>query len=201
MPDQNELPAAQTPIITRSPLGRLAHPFLLFAGTSALFLALSFTFLLPRLTRVEIGGREWQAEEIATERTRLGAEVLTQEATRRSLVLTLQDPLYDALKERRSGAIPFLTISEEIARQALAVSEISDAVHLDSISYDPLQKTVRLTGDVRGVGTQSMTVLAQFVDLLGRLPSVARVATPEFRREDDPVTGPHSPFSFALNLR
>ena len=64
-----------------------------------------------------------------------------------------------------------------------------------------MEKIVEISGDVRNVGLRSMTVLAQFVDAVASLPSVASVQRPVFTREKDEDVGFHSPFTFHITLQ
>jgi hypothetical protein len=73
-----------------------------------------------------------------------------------------------------------------------------DGVVIERLRMDAVTREVRVHGDVRGVGPGSMTVLAEFVDLLRAHPSVHALKAPAFTREDDPGVGFHSPFTLSF---
>jgi hypothetical protein len=180
-------------------LPRINHAFLLFSVTCAALLGVSSLLLLPRLSRVDVAGRMWNADEIGSERDRLTAEVLAQERERRSLLLSIRDPAYIALKEQRFTQRSVLDIKAALEEKAATLAEGKDVVTLHAIHFKPYAHAITITGDVHSVGPRSMTVLAQFVELVGRLPFVASLRQPAFTREEDPATGPHSPFTFTVD--
>lgn len=209
MPSPQPIPEPPRPRL-RVALERAMVPLLLFTFTSAALLSVSAVFLLPRLTRVEIGGRFFRAPEILDARTQLSADILAREERRRMLTLSVDDDAYRWLKEERSKALDFLRIEDEVRNQAAGFSRESadtdaeaekETVVIVSVGYDLEARTVEVRGDVRNVGFRSMTVLAQFADALARLPDVASVKPPAFVREDDPEIGLHSPFTLTLVLR
>ncbi len=200
----NTLPSSLVVLPHTSPaeiLRRIAMPFLLFAAVLAVLLMLSWSMLVPRLARVDVGGRTLTAEEIRAYRVDLAAQIVAGEGQRRDLVLSVQDPAYIALKQSRRSALPVTQLLAELETQAAAGADQPDAVHLSFLRYDILSGSGSLRGDVRFVGSRSMTVLASFVDVLGRLPVLASVTPPPFIREDDPVTGAHSPFALSFTVK
>ncbi len=200
----NSLPSSLVVLPHASPaeiLRRVAMPFLLFATVLTALLMLSWSMLVPRLARVDVGGRTLTAEEIRAYRTDLAAQIVTGEGQRRDLVLSVQDPAYIALKQSRRGALSATQLLSELETQAKASADQPDAVHLSFLRYDILSGSGTLRGDVRFVGSRSMTVLASFVDVLGRLPILSSVTPPPFVREEDPVTGAHSPFALSFTIK
>jgi hypothetical protein len=181
-------------------LQRVAQPFLLFSAVLTLLLVASSWFLLPRLERVEVTGSVLDVPGLQAQKADLSAQVAVLEETRNRFALAIRDPAYDTLKQRRLSVESFADLQKSLRDAAAAVNEKEDAVHLSSFAYRPEEKTIRIGGDVRHVDSRSMTVLAEFVDALRRLPFVASVETPPFTRDDGP-DGPHSPFAFTLTLR
>lgn len=199
MTDTQETPPATVPASDMaSILRRIAIPFFLFSATLCGLLVLSWEQLMPRLTKVEVGGKTRDAAQMRGYKLQLAAQIQESEDKRRDFALPLRDADYDLLKEMRSAPLPY-----EDVRHALfaAVTDHPDAVAIESIEYAPLAKTVRLTGDVRNVESRSMTVLAEFAESVRQMPFVASVTPPRFERQDDAKTGPHSPFDFTLTLR
>jgi hypothetical protein len=193
---------------------RLAAPFFLFSVVLASLLFLSQSFLLPLFTKVEIGGEAISLSEVRAKQTALAKELDQKETQRSNLLISVHDELYTALKNRKRGGADFLTLRTDLLRvlkdapggdsgggSATGAAAGGGEIFLSKISYDAANETLWLSGDVRGVGPRSMTVLATFVEELRALPSIESVTTPAFVRIDDPASGPHSPFDITLALR
>lgn len=182
-------------------LWRMAWPMLIFSAALALLLSLSWALLLPRFARIDVGGQLRSVAEIRTYREALTAQIAAKEEERRQSVLAVRDPLYDELKEERRARPSLDTLRGKLAAHAKTVTGKDDAIVFSAFEYDPDTRTLIVQGDVREVGTRSMTVLAAFALPLKDLPFVAAATTPAFTREEDAVLGPHSPFSITLTLR
>ena len=182
-------------------LWRLAWPFCLFSGALTLLLTLSWIFLLPRYTRIEVGRMLRSTDEIRQYRSTLTAQIATKEEERRLSVVAVHDPAYDALKEQRRERVSLDDLRNALVEHAKKTIGKNDVVQWHSFDYDPAEKTLTVHGDIRNVGTQSMTVLASFALSLRDLPIVAKATMPAFTREEDPKTGFHSPFTITLTLR
>ena len=180
---------------------RAALPFALFTGVLAGLLICSWYLLLPMFTRVEVGGSVLDLASLLTYRAQLQAELATAEEARAASLLPMRDASYETLKDRKRRAPSILGIRETLRSIARGITEQPDAVHLSRFALLPDGKTLQLSGDVRFVGPRSMTILAQFIDALENSPLVAAVSLPRFVREEDPVTGPHSPFSVNITLK
>lgn len=183
-----------------SALSRMAVPLFLFSLSLAGLLALSRVFLVPRLTRVEVSGEIRRAADLQALRTSLLSQIRDEEKKRDQILLPIHDPAYTALKALRGGGSDPSLLRAQILDQATSLSPVPDAVSIESFRYDPVAKRIELSGSVRSVGARSMTVLSQFVSMVGRLPIAASVTQPRYARVDGP-DGPHSPFTFALLLR
>ncbi|MBI3816787.1 hypothetical protein HY285_04570 [Candidatus Peregrinibacteria bacterium] len=197
------LPAPDTAPTVRTCgiLERVSLPLFLFAGSLTSLLIVASATLLPRLTRIEADGSLSSIDQLRIRRSQLTAHVHTQVQRREMLLLPLQDAIYDALKAARAGEGDLSLLQRKILAQAASLTSVPDAIHLDRSAYRADQKLLVLEGDVRHVGPHCMTLLAAFVDQLTKLPEIADIPNPVFTREDDPATGPHSPFSLTLHLR
>lgn len=182
-------------------LRRIALPFFVFSVVLCALLTLSWFLLMPRLSRVEVGGTVRGLGEMQQHEVELRADILDAEQSRQNLILAIHEPQYLALKAVRNGRLSLSDVRSHI--EAIAAQSVTqvDAVHLTRIDYDIAKKSLVIDGDVRFVGSRSMTVLAAFVDALKSDGAFATVSTPAFTREDDPVSGSHSPFSLTLTLR
>ena len=181
-------------------LRNMAVPFLLFAVVLATLLTLSFALLLPLFTEVEAGGKQRTAADLQTYHTQVLASIFQEEQERDRAVLPAVDAAYAALRDERQEDSSLAVLRGRILQTASSLVPEAGAVHVRSFTYDRSAHSLTLDGEVRNVGPRSMTVLAQFVDELQRVSGIAAVQPPPFERRDDPVIGPHSPFSIVLTL-
>lgn len=180
---------------------RIGLPFFLFSAVLALLLTASWALLLPRYTRIEVGGEPRTVEELKTFSRTLTAQIAQQEEERRKLVLAVHDPAYTMLKESRRSRVPIDDYRYAIAEHAAKITGKDDAVVITTFAYNPSESRMFLRGDVRNVGLRSMTVLADFSLSLDQLPFVASHTIPSFVREEDERIGTHSPFEITLTLK
>lgn len=182
-------------------LWRLSWPFFLFSVVFSALMAVSWAFLLPRYTRIEISGTPRSAVQIRAYRAELTSQIATKEEERRQLVLAVHDPQYDALKAHRRNRVSLDDLRTQLEEHAATpTADKTDVVRWNAFDYDPAGKTLHIRGDIRNVETRSMTVLAEFAQSLKYLPFVASATTPAFTREEDPKTGFRSPFAITLTL-
>lgn len=177
----------------------MAVPFFLFSLVLLVLLALSFELLLPLFTRVGIGGSQRSAGELRTYAGQLSASVLHMTQERDQSILPIAFPAYEGMKAARLAHPSFAVLRAELLQTASALVPEKDAIHVDAVSYDDANHAFSVTGDVRHVGPRSMTVLAQYVDAIAKIPGV-EVSQPSYLRSDDPGTGMHSPFTFRLTF-
>ncbi len=180
-------------------LRQIAFPLVLFAAVLVAFLALSSVVLLPRLARVEVGGQVRDAHAMASRLSSLKAELITAEGKRQDLILAIRDPQYLGLKAVRAGHQSLADVRSRLEQIAHSTIDQRDAIHFSGFAYSLEEGTVTVRGDVRFVGSRSMTVLAEFTENVRASGAFASVSTPTFIREDD-ASGPHSPFSLTLTL-
>lgn len=181
---------------------RFAFPLFVFAAALSLALSLSWWFLLPRLAGVPLHGELMYGASLVQFYADLNDRVDALEEERNHLVLPGQDPLSQFLHQLRRSDIALVPLIMALARSAAqVVPDHPDAVFLESFAYDAEKHTLTLTGDVRRVGPRSMTVLAEFIEALPRIPIVSAVEHQRFTREEDPEGDFHSPFALLLRLR
>ena len=182
-------------------LRRVAVSLLLFTIALLTLLLLSRMFILPRVAEVEVKGVRRSVEDLTMYHISLLAEIARKEQQREASVAPVIDPVHEMLKESRRANLAFPQMREELLQEAAALVSEPDAIHLNAITYDADAKTVEVSGDVRNVGTRSVTVLAAFVTTVRNMPFVKSVQDPSFSRQEDPGIGVHSPFTFSFVLR
>lgn len=182
-------------------LWSVAWPFFLFSLVLVTLMTLSWLLLLPRYTRIDVGGQLRSAEDIRRYGADLTAQITSKEEERRQSVLAVHDPDYDRLKDGRRTRMPLDEIRTKLEKHAATVAGKTDAIIFSAFDYDPGMKTLVVRGEVRNVDTRSMTVLAEFATSLNDLPFVASNTTPAFSREEDKKTGFHSPFAITITLK
>ena len=188
------------PLSIAAAMGTVAMPYLLFSGLLLALLLMSWEVLLPRFSRVEVSGRMWTVEEVGAHRKELAAQILRLEKEREEEALSVRDDDYQRLKTGRTDRVPLARLLEEVRSRAAAAAGTDAAIRVDSADYDIAGNALTVRGDVHDAGARSMTVLAGFVEALGKSPLIERVDAPRFTREEDPKTGPHSPFTLTLRL-
>lgn len=179
---------------------RMSMPVLLFSAVFATALGVSRFAILPTLTSIEVGGAKRDASELKSRAENLKAQILSFQQERDSEILPLQNTPFRALVDAKISGYSGLELLESfraLAREV--VPETPDAIVITEAFYDGAVLTIR--GDVSGVGPGSMTVLAQFTEILRDDARVASLVAPSFTRLSDPTIGTHSPFSIALTLQ
>lgn len=182
-------------------LWRISWPLFLFALLLTSLLTLSWLLLLPRYTRIDVGGQVRGAKEVAQYRKSLLEKITEKEEERRQLVLPIQDAGYDALKEERRARPSLDELRTRLMDHAKTVTGEDGIVHWAGFDYDSQARTLVIRGDIRSVETRSMTVLAEFATSLKGLSFVADATTPAFARQEDATIGMHSPFTITLTLQ
>ncbi len=178
---------------------RVGGYVLTFSAVFAVMVWASVLFLLPRFAAIEVLGAHHAVEELPALKAALISKVTDAEAKRTALVVPVQHATYDALKEAQS-AWQTLHVWNEVTRVIAETSGKDHAVHLVAQTFDPTAHAITLVGDIRNSGTQSMTVLAGFLDSLASIPGVTSLSPVPFTRADDPRIGDHSPFTVTLTL-
>lgn len=196
MSDTHINPPAPQPL--QDILRRTALPLLLFAGVLFSLLLLSYSMLLPRFTRLhKADGTALSPRAIAQYEKTLAADLTRSEEERVRLVLPVNDESYNALKEKKRD-LSLMDMESELLKTAARLGETNDTVVLNKLSIDG--DVVVADGDVRNVGTRSMTVLAAYVEQLDALPFVADLERPAFLREQLPDGSYRSPFTIRFRL-
>ena len=194
----------------REILRRLQVPLLLFSLSFAVLLALSWLLLLPRLTRVEIGGSVRGLTELRTYRDRLQAQISDLQDRRRSALLPLGATDYGGLVSAKHDRPSFESLLDGLRAAASETAGQPDgglmggdgsAIRFSVFYYDATGGALSVRGRVQNVGPRSMTVLAQFIEALKANPSFTRVDGVRFVREEDSAGGFVSPFNLSFSLR
>ncbi len=200
MNENSKSPAAS--VRAHSGIGKTALGIFLFCGALTGMLAASDAFLLPRLTQVEVGGVIRDLPALREYHASLLEDTARIESQRRALILPVTDEQYRALIATKYTAFSFPDVVARIRNIAGQFSgENGPAVFLHEIDLRQRSRTVELRGEVRDVGSRSMTVLAQFTESLGGLPMVQSLNNPQFTREFSEGKGFFSPFVIHLVLR
>ena len=196
--------STSTPVSTVPTPGHILHrmsmPVLLFSAVFATALGVSRFAILPTLTSIEVGGVKRDAAGLQRRTEELKAQIADVQKERDEEILTLQGTPYRALVNSKisgDSGLELLEAFRSLAREA--VPGTPDAVVITQEHIDG--KTLTLKGDVSGVGPGSMTVLAQFTEILRGDTRVASLVAPTFTRLEDPKVGPHSPFTIVLTLQ
>lgn len=197
MSDIHTNSAAPQPLSTIAK--RVALPFLLFSGSLFSLLLLSWIFLLPKFTNVERpDGTAMTPSSIAVYTRTLSANVLEAEKHRTMLVRAVNDETYRRLIDARAASLTPLDIEQYLRQAAARLGEREAGITFSRIVVD--QHIVTVEGDIRNVGTRSMTVLAAFIDSVAELSIVSDFKRPAFTREILPDGSMHSPFTFTFTL-
>lgn len=176
---------------------RMATPLLIFSGSLLSLVLLSWFFLLPKFTNVERpDGAAMSPSAIASYTRTLSAQMLEAEKHRTMLIRTVNDETYRTLIDDRSASPTSLDIEHLLRQSAARLAEQEGGIIFSRITVEKTQVTVE--GDVRNVGTRSMTVLAALIDLVEQLPTVTQMQRPAFTRQTLPDGTMHSPFVFTF---
>lgn len=202
MTNTQSTPEASTPVVPEpeakpSVLRRAGISLMLFSLVFTGLLFASWTYLLPRFTRIQVQGKTVDLAVILPYEQSLRAQITEIESKRNVLAMPVNDAAYDTLK-REAACYPLLEdLERAVAEVALQIGE--NAVLFSGMTFS--RGTLTLMGDVRNVGPRSMTILAQFVEAVRAAPFTESLTTPVFSRQQDPVIGFHSPFSFPVRLK
>lgn len=195
------LAGAHAPVGIQEMLRRVLFPFALFGIVLLTLLLLSWKLLIPAFTRVELKGSPQDPAALETTVRDMREKLTRIEGKRLALILPLDDSPYGGLVREKIDQPSFIALFTQLKTVARTfLPEQSQAVILSSLIWKG-DRVVTLTGDVRNVGLQSMAVLAQFVEAVKGMPGIERVDFPSFKREQDPVAGFHSPFTFSIHLK
>lgn len=182
-------------------LKRLAIPMALFTVSLVGMLGISSFTILPALTTVEVSGNKNTMDELSRYAAKLEADIATFEAGRTATLEPLHDSPYSALIQRKLLAPKLRSFLDSLAQVIARVEPTEGVVVIEHLRFEPANNVAVLRGDVRNVGPQSMTVLAQLIESLRDTPSVASVTTPQFTRKQDAELGSHSPFTVNITLQ
>ena len=181
---------------------RTAFSFFLFSLVLTAFLALSWYVLVPELTRVEIGGSVRGLQELKDYKADLEGQIVALEESRGSFLLPVNHGLYQQLKRLKNDRLKFQDLRREI-REVIKelVPGRTDVVVLSGFYFDASKNIGEIHGQVANVGPRSMTVVAQFVEEIHRIPMVINVETSRFTRQEGENGSFFSPFTIRMTVR
>ncbi len=200
MPETPTQTSSQSYPIARI-VDRIATPFFLFSTSLFALLLFSWAFVLPRFTALSIASGSFSPTEVQQYQLKLQADLIAMEQKRDHLVLPLQNALYTTLKQKRSELPSLIDIRSRLSDISARIPDATNSVHFSVIELDVDARTVKVEGDVSGVGLRSMTVLASFVDGVVQIPFVDHLERPSFTRIDDSKGNVHSPFTMTLTIK
>lgn len=178
---------------------RLSVPFALFSGAFLLLLVLSWFFLLPLLTRVNIAGEKRDFDELSSLSQSLKASIATLEEERDERVLHERSPAYEKLLSEKKAEKNLWEVREWIVEAGRTLGTAQNpVVYIQSLSLEG--NSLTLIGVIRSVGPRSMTVLGQFTEELKRIPAFKEISTPRFERKETENGDFYSPFNFKISL-
>ena len=180
---------------------RSALSLFLFALVLLVLLVLSHLYFLPKLTTVDVAGSERDAQQLRSYHSTLLDDLIAKERKRNGLILPMEDSEYRRLVEMKHAQLPLLVLRSSLLQTASQMlPDETNVVHVESMRYIPGKQRVELSGDIRNVGSRSMTVLAQLLEELRMQPFVSDITSPRFQRMHDERIGPYSPFTLRMKL-
>ncbi len=181
---------------------RTAFPFFLFSLVLCLLLALSWILLVPGLTRVDISGTVRNFSGLQQYKSGLDAQILALEQQRNAFLQPANGGLYEQLKALKADRVRFQQLRAAINTAKTSVfPSRSDVVFINHFTFDSDKGIAEIQGDVRNVGSRSMTVLAAFTEAVKQIPIVQHVQTSRFTRLEHADHTFYSPFTISLTLR
>lgn len=180
---------------------RSSLQFFLFSAALMGLLMLSRYVLLPPLTQVEVSGSLMGLQELQVHKQGVEKDIIALEKKRNSFLSPQQSDIYRTLQKRKLARMRVQDIRKDIGRIAKTlVPDQEDVILLLGMEYDGRGDVVEIWGEVRNVGTRSMTVLAQFVESLRDLRLVKDIDASRYTRREDQDGSYYSPFDIYLLL-
>jgi hypothetical protein len=151
---------------------------------------------------VEVGGTVHGLKDLRGYRDGIHQNIVSLEQQRGSFLVPVENDLYSALKGMKDSRLKFQLIRSDINGVIDdVVPSQNNAIIISNFYYNAAANTIEIRGDVRNVGTRSMTVLAQFAERLHMLEEVIDVNTSRYTRKEDDAIGFFSPFTIRLTIR
>lgn len=181
---------------------RTAFSFFLFAVVLTTLLTLSWVLLVPELTRVEVGGSVRGLTELTSYKNELEAQILTLEDQRSMFLRPVEHDLYQRLKALQKERLGYQKLRSDLKTAiATLIPNQKNAVQISGFYYNGALHTAEIRGRVHNVGPRSMTVLAQFVEEIDRIPEVIKIESSRYTREETEDRQFYSPFTIRLTIR
>ena len=181
-------------------LTKLSLPFALFSSVLTAVLVLSWVFVLPKLTSVEVEGKIQSSMDLDVYVYNLRSQLTELEDARRKFVTPLQGSLYSEMVAQKVDTPMFSLYKSHIAEVAGNMSA-KNSVNLRSMVFNTRTSSLLVSGAIENVGPRSMTILAEYTSLLRELPFVESVVSPSFKRQKNSDGEFYSPFEINLSLR
>ena len=203
---ENQSLAEGKPVVGHSEkkavIERMLLSMMIFFGAASVVLGVSYMFVLPQLTSVDIAGVSRDASSLSASVSSLDANVQALVQQREELITPLRGTLYGALRSRKMQRPSFALLRSSIQHAASTlVPGRNDVVFLDSVTYHLEEGVVDIQGSIQHVGPSAMTYVAQFVDACSAVPNVQSVDPPRFERKRDTEGNFYAPFSFRLHVQ
>lgn len=165
-------------------------------------LFLSWSILIPQLTHIEIDGTVRSVQELTAYKADLSQQISSLKEKRSVYLSPVQNDVYSRLKAEKNDRLKFQHIRTEVREATLRlVSGRSDIVAFSSFQFNAAKKTVELRGEIHNVGTRSMTVLAQFIEEIDRIPAIVHIDASRFTREERTKGVFYSPFTIRFTIQ
>ena len=178
-------------------LDRIAEPFAIFSVALFVLLLIAQIGVLPLFNKFDIKGQKLNPNQLSQYKAQLVQKVNDAESARNDLILPIKNETYHLLQARKDTLPDIATVKASL-QSAARETQGSGTIVLSRIHAEGA--TIAVRGDVHA-GLSSMTVLASFVEKVESLPFVGTFTRPAFTREEDPVLGAHSPFTFSFTSK
>lgn len=181
---------------------RTAFSFFLFAAVLTALLSLSWYLLVPELTRVELQGNVLGIQDLKSYKYALEQQIVSLEKQRSSYLLPANDDLYHRLKSLKKDRSKYQDLRNAITKTIRDMfPERRDVIQLTSFRFDSVKNIAELRGTVTNIGTRSMTVLAEFVEAIDRIPMILSIETSRYTRQETGDGNFASPFTIRLRVQ
>jgi len=181
---------------------RTAFSFFLFAMVLAALLTLSWYVLVPELTRVEVRGNVFGISELKSYKHDLESQIFALEGERSSYLLPVDDDLYERLKSLKKDRTKYQELRTAITKVVQDMfPDRRDIIQITNFHFNGATSIAEIRGSVRNVGPRSMTVLAEFVEAIDRIPMIISIESSRYVRQENEDGTFYSPFTIHLKIR
>lgn len=183
-------------------LKRTALPFFLFALFLVLLLSLSWYLLIPQLTRTEISGEQRSLSQLREYHSDLQAQISSLEGKRGTFLRPVNHRVYSRIQSLKTRRSVFQSLRSDVNHAMMTlVPGKKNVVLLSHFSFDARTRKAEIRGRIANVGPRSMTVLAQFIEAIDRIPEVLDIERSRYTRVQHDDGSFSSPFTIVLTVR